>query len=249
MEVTLGLVLLCWLFGSLSPTSPGVGDVELGKHVAGRQGHALKVFGVPCAEDHSAVVRVVAELVNDLGQLVDALAGIVGLCVDIFGAKVAPLEAVDGTQVAGLTMSEPDAVEELAGSVAVPDLDVDVAEGGGGGVALDEPEEFGNDGAEEDSLGGEQGEDGAAVVVELEFEAWGCENGQGTGAGAVSVRKRKNGLSVYFILRWHGGGSLPLCWAGLSYRSGLRSPWSRISRTRLRYWCSSCTGVDPIVCF
>lgn len=230
MEVALWLALLCRFLGALSPSSPGIGDVELGKHVAGRQGHALKVLWVPCAEDHSAVIRVVAELVDDLGQLVHALAGVICLCVDILGAKVPPLEAVDGAQVADVAVREPDAVEELAGPVAVPDLDADVAEGGGGGVALDEPEQLGDDGAEEDSLCGEEGEDGAAVVVELELEAWGRENGQGTGASAVGVRKKR--AYQYFIYlftylffsfwRWHGGGgSLPLCWAVLPIRSSL----------------------------
>lgn len=111
-----------------------------------------------------------------------------------------PLKAVDGAQVADLAVGESDAIEELAGPVAVPDLDADVAEGGRGCVALDEPEELGDDGAEEDSLCGEQGKDGAAVVVELELEAWGCENGQGTGAGAVSVEKKA--YQYFFEVAW-----------------------------------------------
>lgn len=185
VEVALGLVLLCRFLGVLSPSSPGVGYVELGKHVAGRQSHALKVLWVPRAEDHSAVVGAVAQLVDDFGQLVDALAGVVCLSIDVLCAKVPPLKPVDGAQVADVAVGQADAVEELAGAVAVPDLDADVAEGGGGGVALDEPEELGDDGAEEDSLGGEQGEDGAAVVVEVEFEAGRGEDGQGASAGAV----------------------------------------------------------------
>lgn len=109
---------------------------------------------------------------DDLGQLVDALAGVVGVGVDVLGAKVPPLEAVDGAQVADVAVRQADAVEELAGAVAVPDLDADVAEGLGRGVALDEPEELGDDGAEEDALRGEEGEDRPAVIVELELEAW-----------------------------------------------------------------------------
>lgn len=190
VEVALGLVLLCRFLGALSPSSSGVRYVELGKHVAGRQGHALKVLWVPRAEDHSAVVGAVAQLVDDFGQLVDAPAGVVGLGIDVLCAKVPPLEAVDGAQVADLAVGEPHAVEELAGAVAVPDLDADVAEGRGRGVALDEPEELGDDGAEEDSLRGEQGEDGAAVVVELELEAGGSEDGQGARAGAVKSEGR-----------------------------------------------------------
>jgi hypothetical protein len=81
-------------------------------------------------------------------------------------------------------VGQADAVEELAGPIAVPDLDTDLVEGEGGCVALDEPEELGDDGAEEDPFCCEQREDGAAVVVELELEALGCENRQGAGAGA-----------------------------------------------------------------
>lgn len=223
MEVTLGLILLCRFLGSLSPSSSGIGNVELGKHVTGWQSHALKILWVPGAEDHSAVVGSVAQLVDDFGQLVDALAGVVCLGIDILGAKVPPLKAVDGAQVADVTVGEANAVEELAGAVAVPDLDADVAEGGGGGVALDEPEELGDDGAEEDSLGGEQGEDGAAVVVELEFEAWGCEDGQGTGAGAANCEKEKIGLSVIFFLevawwwfRYRRAGFVLPIWSSLT---------------------------------
>lgn len=184
MEVALWLVLFRGFCGSHSPSASRVRDVELGKHVAGRQGHALEVSRVPRAEDHSPVVRVVAKLVDDLGQLVDALAGIVCLCIHVLGAKVPPLKTIDGAQVTDLAVGQADAVEELAGPIAVPDLDTDVVEGYGGCVALDEPEELGDDGAEEDPFCCEQREDGAAVVVELELEALGCENRQGAGAGA-----------------------------------------------------------------
>lgn len=184
VEVALWLVFFRGFSGANAPSASGVRDVELGKHVAGRQGHALEVSRIPGAEDHSPVVRVGAKLVDDLGQLVDALAGVVCLCVDVLGAKVSPLEAVDGAQVTDLAVGQADAVEELAGPIAVPDLDADVVEGEGGCVALDEPEELGDDGTEEDPFCCEQREDGAAVVVELELEALGCENRQGAGAGA-----------------------------------------------------------------
>ena len=90
---------------------------------------------------------------NHVRQLVDALAGIVRSGVLVLGAEVAPLEAVHRAQVAFLSVREADAVEEGTGAVAVPDLDALGRERFGGGVAADEPEEFGDDGAEEDAFG------------------------------------------------------------------------------------------------
>lgn len=66
---------------------------------------------------------------DDLGELVDALACVVRLCVDVFRAKVSPLEAIDGAEIADFAVGEADAVEELAGAVAVPDLDAGLTEG------------------------------------------------------------------------------------------------------------------------
>lgn len=210
VEVALWLVLLRGLGGVDAPAAARVRDVELGEHVARRQGHALEVARVPRAEDHPPVVGVGAQLVDDLGQLVDTLARVVSAGVDVLGAKVPPLEAVDGAQVADVAVRQADAVEELAGAVAVPDLDADVAEGLGRGVALDEPEELGDDGAEEDTLRGEEGEDRAAVVVELELEAWGGEDGQGScscAGGGLSVWV----CSVRLIdLCMHVTGGLPI---------------------------------------
>ena len=92
-------------------------------------------------------------------ELVHALAGVVGACILVIGAEVAPLEPVYGPEIAFFTVGEADAVEEGATAVAVPDLDPLGREGVGGGVAGDEPEEFGDDGAEEDAFGGQEGED------------------------------------------------------------------------------------------
>jgi len=65
---------------------------------------------------------------------------------------VAPLEPIDRAQVALFAMRQADAVEEGAAAVAVPDLDALRGEGEGGRAAGDEPEELGDDGAEEDAF-------------------------------------------------------------------------------------------------
>lgn len=83
---------------------------------------------------------------------------------------MSPLEAVDGAQIALGTVRQAQLVEELAGSIAIPDFDSDFAERVRGCVALDEPEQFGDDGASEDAFCREKREDGTAVVVELEFK-------------------------------------------------------------------------------
>jgi hypothetical protein len=91
--------------------------------VARREDHARHVGWVPGAEDEAAVVRVRAQRVHDARELVDALAGVVCLGVDVLCAKMPPLKAVDGAEVALLAICQAEAVEELARAVAVPDLD------------------------------------------------------------------------------------------------------------------------------
>lgn len=59
-------------------------------------------------------------------------------------------------------MGEADAVEVGARAVAVPDLDAGCGEGKGGCAAGDEPEEFGDDGTQEDAFGCQEGQDGFA---------------------------------------------------------------------------------------
>lgn len=60
-------------------------------------------------------------------------------------------------------MGEAIGVEKVAGAITVPDLDSLGGQWERGGAACDEPEEFGDDGAEEDTFGGEKREDEGAV--------------------------------------------------------------------------------------
>lgn len=131
--------------------------VELRKHMTRREGHELQIFGVPGAQNDPAIVRVVLQLVNDLRELIDPLARIVRLGIDVLGAEMAPLEAVHGAQVADGAVRQADGVEVLTRSVAVPDLDARFREGQRGRRARHEPEQLGDHGAQEDALGGEEG--------------------------------------------------------------------------------------------
>lgn len=203
--------------------SSGVRDVKLGKHVARWEDHLLQICGVPGGKNQTAIVWVGAQLVNNLSELVNSLACVVRLGVDVLGAKMPPLEAVHGAEVADLAVVETEAVKEFARAVAVPDLDAGLAEARGGCVSLDEPEELGDNGTSKDALGGEEGEDWGAVIVEGELEGSRGKDGVCACTGSMNAVRT---MSVI--------GGLPL-----SYLSGRRSPVSRISFTRSKYWCSS----------
>ena len=75
------------------------------------------------------------ERAGGLRDLVDSLAGVVGVHVGVLGAKVAPLPAVHGPEVAHLTLGQADRVEVVARRVAVPNLDALVLRGEGGSEA------------------------------------------------------------------------------------------------------------------
>jgi len=105
---------------------------------------------------------------------------------------MAPLKAVDGAEVADFAVGETDAVEVFTGGVAVPDFYTGGGEGEGGGAAGDEPEELGDDSAEEDAFSGEEGEDGSGGLGgvgggpgEGEAEGGGGEDGKGACSGSM----------------------------------------------------------------
>jgi hypothetical protein len=62
-------------------------------------------------------------------KLVNALASIIGFGIHIFGAKVSPLETVDGAKIALFTVRQTYTVEELARAISIPDLDAGLAKG------------------------------------------------------------------------------------------------------------------------
>ena len=104
-----------------------VGDVELEEGVARRQRHFIQLADVPCRDDDPAGVRVVFQLVHHRADLVDMAA--------VRRRPGTPLFAVDRPQVAIL-------IRPL-----VPDGDVVLVQIGDVGVALQEPQQFMDDGA------------------------------------------------------------------------------------------------------
>lgn len=149
-------------FGSLRrPTSVlrhrrllRITHVELRKHVTRRQRHLAQIRHIPRTQHNPPIIRLCSQFFYDIRQLIEPLPRIIRCRIDIFGAEMAPLEAVHGAQVAFGAGSEADAVEVCAGAVPVPDFDAGRGEGEGGCGAGDEPEEFGDDGAEEDAFCG-----------------------------------------------------------------------------------------------
>ena len=77
---------------------------KIGQHVAGWQSHFLEVCRVPGGKNDTAIVGVVLELVHDFSELIDTLTSVVGLCILVFGTKMAPLETIDGTEVTNFTV-------------------------------------------------------------------------------------------------------------------------------------------------
>lgn len=95
----------------LPPPRIRKGDVKLGEDVARRQGHVLQIGDIPGREDDAAIVGIVSQFPHNLLELIDALAGVIGVTVGIFGAEVAPLEAVDGAEIAFFAVWEAEFVE------------------------------------------------------------------------------------------------------------------------------------------
>lgn len=103
--------------------------VELGKHMTRRQRHLAQIPRVPRTQDDPSVIGPMLQLINHLRQLIHPLPRIIRPGVHILGAEMAPLEAVDGTEVTDGAVGETDAVEVFAAAVAVPDFDPGGGEG------------------------------------------------------------------------------------------------------------------------
>jgi hypothetical protein len=97
---------------------------------------------VPSAEDDPPVCRVILDLPNAFRKLIDTLSLIIGLTVDVFCAKMSPLEAVDGAQVALGAVSKAARVKKGAGAIAVPNVDILLLKKEGVGRTGDEPQKL-----------------------------------------------------------------------------------------------------------
>jgi hypothetical protein len=113
--------------------------VELGKDVAGRQGHAFEVSRVPGAHQNAPACRILFDLPNDVSQLVYSLPCVISMHGVISCPEVTPLKSVDRTKVPLFPVLQADLVEELSASVSVPDSNLFVTQVLGIRVTLDKP--------------------------------------------------------------------------------------------------------------
>ena len=117
-------------------TQFALADVKLKQRVTRRQRHALDLAGIPRADDESAAVGIFFDLRDDVLDLVDA--------ASISGAPVAPLRAIDATEIA------------VRIRPFVPDRHAVVREIFDVRLATQEPEQLVDDGLGVDFLGGQQ---------------------------------------------------------------------------------------------
>jgi hypothetical protein len=136
--------------------------VELEERVARRERHGGQVGDVPGADDVAPGVGVGLQRLDDLGELVDRLAG--------RRRPAAPLVPVDRTELA------------VGVGPLVPDGDAVLAQPRGVGVATDEPEQLPDDRPEVDLLGGDEREPLGEVEAHLV-----PEHAERAGAGAVAL--------------------------------------------------------------
>lgn len=194
----------------------------------GRVGRA-RTGRVPRAEQDAAVGRVLLDLADDLGQLVDALARVVGRRVLVLCAKVPPLEAVDGAEVALGAVAEPARGEEGRRAVAVPDVDALLGERQRRRRARDEPEELLPTGARREGTSA-----GSSTAAR-----------QDRGRRTSSTPRKKTRLVVSSGSRpsaseKRSAGGAKRAIVPVPVRSGRCWPVAMMVRIRLRYWSSSC---------
>lgn len=87
--------------------------VKLTKHVAGRERHEFEISRIPGRQDNTSVLGIVLDLVDAFGQLIHALSGIIVVHGPVGGTEMAPLEAVDGSQIAHFSMPQSPTVEKV----------------------------------------------------------------------------------------------------------------------------------------
>ena len=87
--------------------------IELAKHVTGRQGHFAEIGWIPGRHNDATVFRVVLDLVNALGELINTLTCVVGVHVNVLSPKVTPLKAIDRSQIPGFSIIQAPRVQKL----------------------------------------------------------------------------------------------------------------------------------------
>jgi hypothetical protein len=126
----------------------------------------------------------VLDLLDTLLQLIDALPGVVFICIDILSSKVSPLKSIHRTKIALLAVLQPARVKERTRAVAIPDAHALGGEESAVGAPADEPDQLGEDAFEERAFRREQGE---GAVAEGEAEGGRSKDGERPCAGAIGA--------------------------------------------------------------
>ena len=115
-------------------------------------------------------------------NLINALAGVIGVHVCVLGSEVSPLEAVHWAKVHFFSVLQPPGIQKLPRTISVPNLDFFVREQLSVGVPSHKPKQLLRHASPEDLFGRQQGK---PSVAQTEAHLY-AELGYGAGAGTIS---------------------------------------------------------------
>mmetsp|Transcript_13967 Transcript_13967/g.22119 ORF Transcript_13967/g.22119 Transcript_13967/m.22119 type:complete len:205 (+) Transcript_13967:861-1475(+) len=101
-----------------------VRDVKLSKHMTGGKGHQVECSWVPSGQNHSTVIWVRFNCVNQLRQLIHAFPCIIVVHGCVVGTKMPPLKAVHWSEIAFLSLCQAQFIQKFTGAIPVPNVNV-----------------------------------------------------------------------------------------------------------------------------
>mmetsp|Transcript_9406 Transcript_9406/g.22222 ORF Transcript_9406/g.22222 Transcript_9406/m.22222 type:complete len:465 (-) Transcript_9406:138-1532(-) len=175
--------------------------VELAQQMTGRECHFLQSGWIPSAHENPTIFWIVANLVNAVGQLIDTLTFVISVHVLVFGPKMPPLKAIDGSQVTLLPVSQSTLFQEFLAGIAIPNMDFLVAQLESIGGTGNEPEQFFGHPPPKGSFGGEQRQ---FPIAQIKAHL-STKQGLGTSSSAVALfdallQDFANQIQVLFLL-------------------------------------------------
>ena len=78
---------------------------------------------IPCTHDDPSVIWGILDFIDNVGQLIDPLSGIVTVTINILRSKMSPLKPIHGSQIPHLAMLQPNTIKILSRSISVPNFD------------------------------------------------------------------------------------------------------------------------------
>ena len=155
-------------------------DIELSQNMARWQSHVLKSRRIPSCHYDSSACWVLLYGIDHLSQLINTHTSIARMHGLILGAKVSPLESVNGTKVPFFSFFEANLIQKLSGSISIPDSDLFIAQDFGIRLPIDKPKELLSQSPPKDVFGGQNWEALTQIKSHLITEF-----GNDSGASAV----------------------------------------------------------------